>query len=254
VIVRCSNVFVLGACLALALASKTRAQALPGSNPSGPQPGAIGRGIAELEAAVARMQAAGDPNAARAAKALKNIKAAYEGKRPGPPGTQGPAETRLRVGPNDPARPWRRGTDAVTTEERRFPDPGGGTRVEGGTDLMGGTESVCIAPDHLDGDGPGEPPGWEDALNGAVLGHEGERLEQVYSRNVNPANITPAELKQMYENMNAAYALQKILLINIRASKEGPANAALRQKLQDRIKAVQEAIDENNRKIQGLGG
>jgi type VI protein secretion system component VasF len=58
----------------------------------------------------------------------------------------------------------------------------------------------------------------------------------------------------MYENMNAAYALQKILLINIRASKEGPANAALRQKLQDRIKAVQEAIDENNRKIQGLGG
>lgn len=54
--------------------------------------------------------------------------------------------------------------------------------------------------------------------------------------------------------MNAAYALQKILLINIRASKEGPANAALRQKLQDRIKAVQEAIDENNRKIQGLGG
>ncbi len=119
---------------------------------------------------------------------------------------------------------------------------------------MGGTESVCIAPDHLDGDGPGEPPGWEDALNGAVLGHEGVRLEQVYSRNVDGRQITPAELKQMYENTNAAFALQRALLINIRASKEGSENAALRKKLQERIDAVQTAIDENNRKIQGLGG
>lgn len=208
------------------------------------------RGIAELEAAVGRMETAHHAMAAKARKALKNIKDAKDGKRPGPPGTQGPAESRLRVGPANPGGPpWKAGTDAVTTEERRSDGGGGGgIRVEGGIEVMGGSESVLVNPNHVDGDEGGEPSGYDDACMGGVYAHEGTRLEHVYSRDTK--DTSDAERKQSLKNTNAALELNKAVLENIANSK----GEQLKNRLLRRVAIIQASIDANTAEINRLGG